>query len=73
MDVVISRPTATVFLHDQVDGRIDILGFAKEEREKYITESLGDCSKKKIKLFKYLKRQPTINAFCYIPLHLAVL
>ena len=71
--VVTSRPTATVFLHDQVDRRIDILGFAKEEREKYITESLGDCSEKKIELFKYLKRQPTINAFCYIPLHLAVL
>ena len=73
MVVVTSRPIATVFLHDQVDRRIDILGFAKEERKKYITKSLGDCSEKKIELFKYLKRQPTINAFCYIPLHLAVL
>ena len=71
--VVTSRPTATIFLHDQVDRRIDILGFAKEEREKYITQSLGNCLEQKIKLFKYLKRQPTINAFCYIPLHIAVL
>ena len=73
MVVVTSRPTATICLHDQVDRRIDILGFAKEEREQYITQSLSNCSKKIDKLFKYLKRQPTINGFCYIPLHLAVL
>ena len=73
MVVVTSRPTATVCLHDQVDRRIDILGFAKEEREQYITQSLSNCSKKIDELFKYLKRQPTINGFCYIPLHLAVL
>ena len=73
MVVVTSRPTATICLHDQVDRRIDILGFAKEEREQYIAQSLSNCSKKIDELFKYLKRQPTINGFCYIPLHLAVL
>ena len=73
MVVVTSRPTATICLHDQVDRRIDILGFAKEEREQFITQSLSNCSKKIDELFKYLKRQPTINGFCYIPLHLAVL
>ena len=71
--VVTSRPTATVSLHDHVDRRIDILGFAKEEREQYIMQSLSDCPEKKDELFKYLKRQPTINGFCYVPLHLAVL
>ena len=71
--VVTSRPTATVFLHDQVDRRIEILGFEKEEREKYITNSLGSSPEKKIQLDNYLKQQPTINAFCYVPLHLAVL
>ena len=73
MVVVTSRPTATVSLHDHVDRRIDILGFAKEEREQYIIQSLSDCPEKKDELFKYLKRQPTINGFCYIPLHVAVL
>ena len=73
MVVVTSRPTATVSLHDHVDRRIDILGFAKEEREQYIIQSLSDCPEKKDELFKYLKRQPTINGFCYVPLHLAVL
>ena len=73
MVVVTSRPTATVSLHDHVDRRIDILGFAKEEREQYITQSLSDCAETKDELFSYLKRQPTINGFCYVPLHLAVL
>ena len=73
MVVVTSRPTATVSLHDHVDRRIDILGFAKEEREQYITQSLSDCPERKDELFSYLKKQPTINGFCYIPLHLAVL
>ena len=71
--VVTSRPTATVFLHDQVDRRIEILGFEKEEREIYITNSLGSSPERKIQLDNYLKQQPTINAFCYVPLHLAVL
>ena len=73
MVVVTSRPIATVSLHDHVDRRIDILGFAKEEREQYITQSLSDYPDKKSELFSYLKKQPTINGFCYIPLHLAVL
>ena len=73
MVVVTSRPTATVSLHDHVDRRIDILGFAKEEREQYIMHSLSNCPEKEDELFKYLKRQPTINGFCYVPLHLAVL
>ena len=71
--VVTSRPTATAFLHNRVDRRIEILGFEKEEREKYILHSLGDSPEKKIKLDNYLNQQPTINAFCYVPLHLAVL
>ena len=73
MVVVTSRPTATVSLHDHVDRQIDILGFAKEERVQYIIQSLSDCPERKDELFSYLKRQPTINGFCYVPLHLAVL
>ena len=71
--VVTSRPIATVSLHNKVDRRIDILGFAKEEREEYISLSLKHSPKQINELEKYLKRQPTINAFCYVPLHLAVL
>ena len=45
----------------------------KKNENNYITQSLGDCPDKKSELFSYLKKQPTINGFCYIPLHLAVL
>ena len=69
--VITSRPTATISLHDHVDRRIDILGFAKEERDEYILQSLD--KEKKEALYKYLKQKPTINALCFIPLHLAVL
>jgi len=71
--VVTSRPTATLFLHCIVDRRIEILGFAKEEREKYILVSLKDSPERKEVLEKYLKQHPIINSLCFIPLHLAIL
>ena len=71
--VVTSRPSATLFLHDLVDKRIEILGFPKEERERYISLLLKDSSYKKQRLAKYLKRYPMIDNLCYIPLHLAIL
>jgi len=52
--IVTSRPSATMFLHDQVDRRIDILGFAKKERELYISESLKSSPDKISELNKYL-------------------
>ena len=71
--VVTSRPTATVSLHDRVDRRIDILGLPKEEREKYISQTLSNLPEKKDALDKYLKQQPVINGLCFVPLHLAIL
>ena len=70
--VLTSRPTATIKLHDIADRRVEILGFAQEERDKYISDSLD--SPKQIKLLQdYLKCQPIINGLVYVPLHLAVL
>ena len=71
--IVTSRPTATLPLHGIVDRRIEILGFPKEERDKYISASLGDGFDKKQKLDNYLMQHPVINNLCYIPLHLAIL
>ena len=68
--IVTSRPTATLFLHKNIDRRIEILGFPKEERSKYISVCLGDD---KQKLDIYLKKHPIINNLCYVPLHLAIL
>ena len=71
--IVTSRPTATLFLHSIVDRRIEVLGFPKEERDKYVLMSLRDSPDKAQELDKYLKQHPIINSVCYIPLHLAIL
>ena len=71
--IVTSWPTATLFLHRRVDRRIEILGFAKEERENYISLSLRDSLDKIQELDKYLKHHPMIDNLCYIPLYLAIL
>jgi len=73
MVVVTSRPTATLSLHNIVDRRIEILGFPKEERDKYILLSLKESPDKKQELDRYLKQHPIINGLCYIPLHLSIL
>jgi len=39
-----------LFLHPVVDRRIEILGFAKEERERYISLVLRDSHDKKLEL-----------------------
>ena len=70
--VLTSRPTATVSLHDKVDRRVEILGFAQEERDEYILESL-DLPEQRKELQDYLKCQPIINGLVYVPLHLAIL
>ena len=71
--VVTSRPTATLFLQTIVDRRIEILGFAPEERDKLISQSISQFPLKKIQLEKYFKQHPIISSLCYIPLNLAIL
>ncbi|XP_065897322.1 protein NLRC3-like isoform X1 [Dysidea avara] len=71
--VCTSRPTATLFFHDIADKRIEILGFAREERKRYIALSLPDSPQKRDELDKYLKENPIIDNLCFIPLHLAIL
>ena len=69
--VVTSRPTATLFLHHVADRRIEILGFAREEREKYISLSLNPNERQELN--GYLKQHAILNSLCFIPLHLAIL
>ena len=48
--VVTSRPTATLFLHNIADRRIEILGFPREERNKYISLCLDSTGNSKSSL-----------------------
>ena len=65
--VVTSRPSASAWLHDVVDQRVEILGFYRSSREKYITESLKKFPLWLEKLQKHLQQYPNIDAMCYTP------
>ena len=70
--VVTSRPHASAHLRNNCERYIEILGFTKEDRKKYIEESL----KKKQdveKLVQYLDSHLTINSLCFIPFNMTVL
>ena len=71
--IITSRPHATYSLQPLADKIIEILGFAKLERDKYISESLKEFPGKKKELERYLKRQPIIKSIMHVPLHIAVL
>ncbi|XP_065898088.1 protein NLRC5-like isoform X2 [Dysidea avara] len=71
--VVTSRPTTTLSLHRVIDRRIEIIGFAKEERKKYISLSFNDAHREKTQLNEYFRQHTFISDLCFIPLHLAIL
>ena len=71
--VITSRPAATLFLHKVVDRRIEILGFAPEERDLLISQAISQFPNKKIQLEKYFSEHPFIGSLCYVPLNLAII
>ena len=70
--IVTSRPTSSMNLHKLVDERIEILGFKKDEQQKYFTDCLGDDSKVK-KLQQIIKENPVIEGSCYLPLNASII
>jgi len=71
--VITSRPTASAHLHKVVERRVEILGFAEEDRKGYINHSLQDNQADIEKVLKYLESNPFINSLCYIPLNMTIL
>ena len=73
--VVTSRPATTLSLceSDMIDRRIEVLGFPKEERVKYISQSLKGSNRKIQQLDQYLQSYPIIDNLCYTPLYLEIL
>ena len=71
--VVSSRPHASVRLRQQATIRVDILGFAKEERKLYIEQSLKEQPHAVKELTEYLERNLTINGLCFIPFNMVIL
>ena len=71
--VITSRHTASAILHGKVDHRVEILGFTKEDRIKYVSQSLKEDSTEIKQLESYLEKNPFINSLCYIPLNMTIL
>ena len=71
--VITSRPTSSSELHSICDCRVEILGFTKENRTKYIHQSLGNDQTKIKELETYLEMNPFIDSLCYIPLNMTIL
>ena len=71
--VITSRPDVSGHLHDSVDCRVEILGFADEIRKEYIEKVLDNDENKVKMLLGYLEKNPAINAYCYIPLNMNIL
>ena len=70
---VTSRPSATINLSKFIHKRVEILGFAEEQRNDYIKASLNLEGARRKNLEEHLELNPVINSLCYVPLHLAIL
>ena len=71
--IVTSRPNASACLHNNVDLRVEILGFTKKHRKSYITDALKGNDKAIKDLLEYLENTYSVDAYCHIPLSMAIL
>ena len=71
--VVSSRPHASVRLRKQATIKVDVLGFAEEERKLYIENSMKGQLQKVKELTNYLEDNLTINGLCFIPFNMVIL
>ena len=71
--VVSSRPHASVGLREDATIRVDILGFAEDERKLYIEQSLKEQPQAVKELTEYLEGNLTINGLCFIPFNMVIL
>ena len=71
--VVSSRPHASVGLREDATIRVDILGFAEDERKLYIEQSLKEQPHAVKELTEYLDGNLTINGLCFIPFNMVIL
>ena len=71
--IITSRPSASAGLHNSVDLRVEILGFTKEQRKSYIHYALKGNSNAIQDLLEYLETIYSVDAYCHIPLNMAIL
>ena len=71
--VITSRPISSMNLHKLVNTRIEILGFTKDELQKYFAECLGNDGVKVKELQQRIKENPVVEGSCYLPLNASIL
>jgi len=71
--VITSRPTTSAVLHGIADRRVEILGFTKEDRNRYLHQSLEGNIDQIRKIEEYFEANPFIDSLCYIPLNMTIL
>ena len=71
--VISSRPLSMGQLYNNIDCRVEILGFTNSDRQKFIQDSLKNTPEKIPVLQEYLNENSIISTFCYIPLVMTVL
>ena len=71
--IITSRPSASACLRNNIDLRVEILGFTKEHRKSYIVHALKDNPNAIQDLLEYLESNYSVDAYCHIPLSMAIL
>ena len=71
--VITSRPSTSAYLHGIADRRVEILGFTKEDRNRYIHQSLEGNTAEIRLIEEYFEANPFIDSLCYIPLNMTIL
>ena len=71
--VITSRPIASEKLQKLADVRVEVLGFNKESKTKYIHEELKNYPMKIRSLLSYLDKHSNINQLCYVPIMMTIM
>ena len=71
--VITSRPSASAHLHNNMQRRMEILGFSESDRKEYIRYALKSMPDQIQALLEFLVSHSTIDSLCYIPLNMTIL
>ena len=73
MVIVASRPAATHSLRDKCARRVEVVGFTKDQINKYVETYFSDCSVMTTKMKKFLDKHPKAHHMCYLPVQAEII
>ena len=72
MIIITSRPAATVELRQRANMTVEILGFTKEQFDKYVSSYPFECASK-YNLQEFLKAFTNVVNICYLPINASII